>query len=967
MIKIIRRYKSIPAILCIFLCIIFLGKFAQIETLESFHGSRQAYRYSAELTDENKIDGSSEVIDQLVDLRSLVVEFEFINQEPTFSYGNLFQTGDSSNSMRMELQPPNNLILVLGDGVLYPISKSIQVGKIYNVSLMYEKGKAFKAFVDKDEVLNLNGDILNKVRFDISDIAIGTGYSKQRALIGSITNFSIDGTYICISKLVQVIRLILVALCVAAFVWSLRNRKLTKGLDIENYKLLSSGLIDNTVVYGVFLTFMAVTLLVVLSMGNERLGLSKWGVHLSLPLAYVFVLSVSDHTFKAINKLRLVFSMVFILYSLYLLIAVCNRFYEYSFAVYCVVVISIYGFLISISGIRRNPCLVTRKYCLKGSFLFAVICAIFLIISWISLVGLSNWNSFLISIDNGFAVTVVGAFLVLRGAILLVFDSSSESKINYDYLLVRIKEKYFSYWLLVDIISLGLLFVISFRYDSLFVPGSEYHWEYFVGVVQTIRNGGWLLWDTPSQYGFLNIILASIIPTESAWQAFYIFQGILLSIVSMSLYLTVICNTARACCQRLVVFAIIFMSMFFADPDLIGPYPFPSSSVVRFFFVYIFVLSIFVFPKYGSRQALILATIWSFSVIWSAESAVYGTAIYLFVYFGLLFQAIRSKLDITLIYKYVFLAILSLSIVLSTIYLFYLIRLEYAPDYFAYFEHAVGYAQGFGYVPFPLSGPANILLFVFIGVLILFFNAIKQSAYDSDRCIAPLAALAGCIWGVSTYYIGRPVSQNVTAIVPIIMMVTMLALILSNRTGQVIYTLPIRAIALPLIFITIIPVFNPNWIDNLIRIRTFTSSVIEGLPKASVDLQKLISQYSPSPEALMVYYGDDAAPPIFFGKFAQFNEKNWLPIPLQLLEVPVSEVRRTQYLQRYICRKRLDDVLLINKKNELINARLSGFLRELNKYYIIDEVRSDANYALYHFNIRKEGSGCVADVAEKRS
>jgi hypothetical protein len=74
----------------------------------------------------------------------------------------------------------------------------------------------------------------------------------------------------------------------------------------------------------------------------------------------------------------------------------------------------------------------------------------------------------------------------------------------------------------------AVILMFALRADSLFYKGPDMpdmHWDYFIGPVQTVRSGGWLLWDTPSQYGFLNILLTALIPFRSAWDSFYFFSS----------------------------------------------------------------------------------------------------------------------------------------------------------------------------------------------------------------------------------------------------------------------------------------------------------------------------------------------------------------------------------------------------------------------------------------------------------
>ncbi|WP_341915036.1 glycosyltransferase 87 family protein [Polaromonas sp. YR568] len=128
-------------------------------------------------------------------LKDLDISFKFITNEPTFSYGNLFQTGDSIDAIRMELQPSSNLVLVLSNGKVFPLSKSIQIGRYYGISLRYEKNDFLKVFIDGVEALNITDKRALAERFDMSNIVVGAGLAKQRTLLGTVKNFQINSSY----------------------------------------------------------------------------------------------------------------------------------------------------------------------------------------------------------------------------------------------------------------------------------------------------------------------------------------------------------------------------------------------------------------------------------------------------------------------------------------------------------------------------------------------------------------------------------------------------------------------------------------------------------------------------------------------------------------------------------------------------------------------------------------------------
>src|SRR5215218_196359 len=56
--------------------------------------------------------------------------------------------------------------------------------------------------------------------------------------------------------------------------------------------------------------------------------------------------------------------------------------------------------------------------------------------------------------------------------------------------------------------------------------GSFFHYSWFVGPAEAVRQGGWLLWDVPFHYGFLNTLSLLALPVSNAWQSLYLVNAI---------------------------------------------------------------------------------------------------------------------------------------------------------------------------------------------------------------------------------------------------------------------------------------------------------------------------------------------------------------------------------------------------------------------------------------------------------
>ncbi len=222
------KYSSLAGLLLLGTCILVLGWFAQYRSIQTLQIRGVEYR-SAPEADQNgavsHITGPVSVkeIKRSLELNSLDISFEFSTQEPTFSYGNLFQTGDSIDAIRMELQPPSNLVLVLGDGKLFPLSNIIQIGKYHDVQLKYDRDRFLKVSVDKTEVLNITDKGVLAGKFDISNMVVGSGLARQRTLIGSVKDFNLNGAYSYYGRTAQLSWWILIFLCCAVMPMFLRG------------------------------------------------------------------------------------------------------------------------------------------------------------------------------------------------------------------------------------------------------------------------------------------------------------------------------------------------------------------------------------------------------------------------------------------------------------------------------------------------------------------------------------------------------------------------------------------------------------------------------------------------------------------------------------------------------------------------------------------------------------------------
>jgi hypothetical protein len=231
-VKLRPKYSALAGLLLLGVCILILAWLSQSKSFQTLQIRDVEYLGAPNAGQDLAASHNTgpvpvKAIKDSPELDSLDISFEFSTQEPTFSYGNLFQTGDSVNAIRMELQPSSNLVLILGDGKIFPLSSSIQLGKYHGVHLKYERNHFFKVFVDGAEALNISNKELLAGKFDISNIVVGTGMAGQRTLLGSVRNFNLDEEYSITSLIPIISRCILALIFTGLLYFFIRKENIT--------------------------------------------------------------------------------------------------------------------------------------------------------------------------------------------------------------------------------------------------------------------------------------------------------------------------------------------------------------------------------------------------------------------------------------------------------------------------------------------------------------------------------------------------------------------------------------------------------------------------------------------------------------------------------------------------------------------------------------------------------------------
>ena len=480
------------------------------------------------------------------------------------------------------------------------------------------------------------------------------------------------------------------------------------------------------------------------------------------------------------------------------------------------------------------------------------------------------------------------------------------------------EQVYSSFWRKINKIGFLLLMVVSsllaLRTDTLFQDLSEFGWNYFTGVIQTVRSGGELLWSAPSQYGFLNILLPSLLPW-TARNSFFIFQAILFILCTFIMLKTIYSSFKNN--ATFIILSTVALSLFyFADPTLIGPTPYPSSSVIRFFCVYILLYAIW---KSHYKKTVVKNRItWMINgsyllgALWSAESLFYSTTIYFTFLCASTIGQIKLGTKKGDIVKFVSFNVGAVLAGLIFFNMLYFAVTRHLPDWSMFFMYALGYANGFGELSIKPWGIHWGIISVLSGVSFILWRLFAIKKYNEWTI---LACSFMALWILSSYYVGRASTNNLTALLPIIFYIFMIAVAALKNPKYLLHRMLLTAVFVPWIIVGIIGgIGNPKFLAKA-PFFTFAQNIDTKSFQPDENLSAILKSLQVTDGIRIAYYGSPYNNPVISEQGSFFDPIAGMPMPMTLLETPISQERQRIVIQRYFATIH-SPVYLIHKKNE---------------------------------------------------
>lgn len=513
-------------------------------------------------------------------------------------------------------------------------------------------------------------------------------------------------------------------------------------------------------------------------------------------------------------------------------------------------------------------------------------------------------------------------------------------------------------------ISNGIAFLIfslaSFRTDQLTEEWCRHHWDAFLGPTYLIQQGGWLLWDVPSQYGFLSILTATFFPAISRHQAFYFVLAIahFISAVLLFLLLRKYKPGRKGYLFSLFVTlsAIYFMPGWW--PTLLGAASRPSTGSYRFIWTY--VLGTFLAKSlqyYGikkpipSRFYLFFNLSWILGTLWSIESAIYSTCIWLPSY--CVFKWRDRKFSV---FKDICLGpFASLGFCVMIICFFYLARLHHLPDPIAW----VDYVRSFSLSPgFSIVINNTTLVWWLISIFIC-LSTLLALGFRKNSDPIEIAVLIGSLtmaWSTSSYFMGRSHENNIINIFPVLAFALILALYAIKVAEKKNWSIAgIKAFAFSTFVVCLTGTYGnqQDWKTYLKSLpKNLRLSTKAFIPHANPEVQMLMDQAKISPTDRVMLSGDSLLE-IYTAIDSDGNRQwvqnhpTWIPSSPPTLLHPLSEERRNTYLQRFFERRKMIG-WIVSRTGAELEPWLKSFL---DKKYKSIKIYKGPNWTLTSYEL----------------
>ena len=446
-----------------------------------------------------------------------------------------------------------------------------------------------------------------------------------------------------------------------------------------------------------------------------------------------------------------------------------------------------------------------------------------------------------------------------------------------------------------------ILIVFSFRTNPMV---EFYHWGFWVGPIEQLRQGGWLLHDTPSQYGFLSILIPTALP-GGAWISFWYYQAAIYAIVAVLIF--IIFRRLRGGVGNLLLsFFVVFTTLFFRPRTaslLLPAQMTPSGGPVRFLWCFVmlgWLLLVFRDAKGreepGAGFPIVGHIIWILSVAWSFETAVYTSAIWFSAFAVYLIQRRTTRGLIRHIATPIAMALGLYAIV----WIVYRIALGITPDISGYTEFALLYGRGgFGSLPIDTHGAIWYLLLIFFIASTVVVQFMVEDWRDFRLAVA--AGVWGGTWSLASYFVSRSHPVNLLSIAPSLLFGVAVLMILIRHSARRPWHLYVRAASVPVLAVPIaMTLSHPHLYAEMATPQLSPAKFTQQVPVMDAELQTLlVANGATELDSFVRMVDGRLLMPAWNGGDSSktLSERSWLPKPYEIIG-SLPPWRREIYIAR---------------------------------------------------------------------
>jgi hypothetical protein len=454
-------------------------------------------------------------------------------------------------------------------------------------------------------------------------------------------------------------------------------------------------------------------------------------------------------------------------------------------------------------------------------------------------------------------------------------------------------------------IVLALFAIASLQTSPLFDTDSFHHWGFYAGSAELVRQGGWLLWDVPSQYGFLDELVIALLPLP-IWESLYLLNALF----NFALACLVFCAFRRRegglfnlLLAAGLVLALVFLRTGVA-PSGLGPEIYPSTGGLRFLWLVAVMWVVFLTARREAvrrRTMLVAGTVlWLIGFLWSSESAIYCSVVWLPAY--VLFTLTDSPQEPLRLVAWLALPAAALAAAGLLVVAWYAVELGHLPDAVGFVEFGLRYQAGV-VPPLPVPGAVWVPFLSLAITVIAALQALSGRGRDRATAIA-LMALAASVWAAASYLMAREHPNNVWNVAGVLGVA--LALTFRLRFGMAGFVrgidLPLRFAAAPLLVFLLIGGAGDHFgMANALRLPVRDAANVESrLPRADPSLRALLVEAGVRPDDPIVYLSPGMLSTLMPATDGLVGSRAWLPAaPLGELDI-LPPARRVVYIDRFL-------------------------------------------------------------------